>query len=215
MTKIYPDSEVELESWMARYYDTILNLATLGLYPFFIRKVVGQLNINPNDKILDFGAGTGRNALLMEKHISQEGEIIGLDIGTEMIEQFQKKTSQFDNLKIRNQRIDQPLEYRNEFDKVFISFVLHGFPNEIRQQVISNAYQALKPGGSFAILDYNEFHLDDMSLFTRIPFKIIECPYAFDFIARNWKNILREYGFRDFQENLFFFNYVRLLETQK
>jgi len=200
---------------MAKYYDTILNFASLGLYPFFIRKVVARLNINPDDKILDLGAGTGRNALLMEKYISQEGKIIGLDIGTEMIEQFQKKTSQFDNLKIRDQRIDQPLEYRNEFDKVFISFVLHGFPNEIRQQVISNAYQALKPGGSFAILDYNEFNLNDMSLFTRIPFKIIECSYAFDFIERNWKDILRKYGFRDFQENLFFFNYVRLLETQK
>jgi len=49
----------------------------------------------------------------------------------------------------------------------------------------------------------------------RFIFKKIECKYAFDFIERDWKNILKEYGFNNFDENHYFKNYVRLLKAEK
>jgi len=52
-----------------------------------------------------------------------------------------------------------------------------------------------------------------MPLPLRVPFKIIECPHAFDFIKRDWKKILKDFGFKTFQEHLFFWNYARLLEA--
>ena len=211
MDKLYPDSEVELNPWLARNYDGLLNIATLGIYPFFIRKTIAMMDIAKQDKILDLGAGTGRNALLMRKYLSEEGQITALDIGPEMIEQFKDKTRQYPNMEIRNQRIDKPLEYEQEFDKVFISFVLHGFPHQVRQRIIENAYRALKPGGTFFILDYNEFDLDSKPFIIRYPFKLLECPYAFDYIAKDWKEILSKTGFQSFNENLFLFKYVRLL----
>jgi demethylmenaquinone methyltransferase/2-methoxy-6-polyprenyl-1,4-benzoquinol methylase len=173
------------------------------------------MNLQSEDKVLDLGAGSGRNALLMRKHLSEEGEIIGLDIAPEMITQFKKKSAKFNNVKILEKRIDEPLDFQQEFDKVFISFVLHGFPHAVRKQIIQNAFQALKPGGTFYILDYNEFDLKKMPFPFRIPFKFIECPYAFDFIEKDWKNILSEIGFGDFSEFLFLHKYVRLLGTKK
>jgi len=143
------------------------------------------MGIGPADKILDLGAGTGRNACLMAGYSSSEGEIIGLDISEEMISQFEKKCRDFPNIKIINARIDQDLAYERYFDKVFISFVLHGFPQQARNQIVRNAFKALKNGGEFFILDYGEFSLRDTPLYIRLPFKLMECRYALDFIEKN------------------------------
>jgi len=50
----------------------------------------------------------------------------------------------------------------------------------------------------------------------RFIFKKIECKYAFDFIKRDWKHILKDdYGFDNFKESFYFKNYVRLLRAEK
>jgi demethylmenaquinone methyltransferase/2-methoxy-6-polyprenyl-1,4-benzoquinol methylase len=49
----------------------------------------------------------------------------------------------------------------------------------------------------------------------RFIFKKIECKYAFDYIERDWKTILKEAGFNHFEEYLYFKNYVRLLKAVK
>ncbi len=169
------------------------------------------MNIDPDDMILDFSAGTGRNALLMHKYLSGNGEILGLEISEQMIAQFRKKTESFSNINIVNQRIDQPFSLDKKYDKVFISFVFHGFPFEIQKNILSNARGALKEDGEFIMLDFNEFVTDETPLYFRIPFRIVECRYAFEYVERNWKDIMSEFGFGHFKEQLFFHNHLRLL----
>lgn len=211
----YPDSKVELHGFMARHYDCLINAGTLGTYAVMIRKAIRAMNIRPHDQIMELGAGTGRNACLMSKYLGKNGKFLGLDISQEMIAQFNKKCAKFPNIQIANERIDIDLAHENEFDKVFISFVLHGFPQEARLRIIRNAARALKPGGTFFILDYGEIPLRDMPFFVRGPFRAIECPYAFDYIERNWKMILAEQGFGNFTEKFFYRGYLRLLGAVK
>ncbi|MBL7086176.1 MAG: class I SAM-dependent methyltransferase [Candidatus Cloacimonetes bacterium] len=215
MEKKYPESKVELTPSLAKNYDIIMNIASFGLYARFIHKAIKSMGISPDDKILDFGAGTGRNALLMNKYLSDKGEILGLEISEKMIAKFNENTKGIQNLKIAKMSIDEPLHFENKFDKVFISFVLHGFPQEVREQIIRNAFNMLKEGGQFIILDFNEFILKDTPFYFRIPFKKIECKYAFDFVEKDWKNILHTYGFNRFEEIYFFQKYVRLLKAKK
>jgi len=215
MAKFYPDSKVELSDFTAKNYDKLMNILTFGRYKNFIEESIRAMDIRPDDHILDFGAGTGRNALLMHSYLSEKGEITGLEISEQMLEQFEEKIRDIPNIEVLNQRIDQPFDLDKKFDKVFISFVLHGFPHPVREQIIQNAFNALKPGGEFIILDFNEFILEDTPLYFRIPFKKIECKYAFDFIARDWKAILRTFGFKEFEEIYFFHQYVRILKAVK
>ena len=215
MAKYYPDSKVELSGFTAKFYDNIMNIASFGLYQNFIYQAIKNMAINSEDKILDFGAGTGRNALLMHKYLSEKGKIVGIEISNQMIKRFEMKTQNIPNITMSNQRIDIPIDFEAEYDKVFISFVLHGFPQDIRKNIINNAFNALKTGGEFIILDFNEFILKETPLYFRIPFKTIECKYAFDFVEREWKNILKSNGFHKFEEFFFLHKYVHLLKAIK
>jgi demethylmenaquinone methyltransferase/2-methoxy-6-polyprenyl-1,4-benzoquinol methylase len=81
--------------------------------------------------------------------------------------------------------------------------------------VIQNALKHLKKGGAFYILDYSEFDIHSMPFHHRIVFKRVECKYAFDFIKRDWKAILKEHGFDEFNEHFYLKKYVRLLQAIK
>jgi len=215
MRPYYPESKVEIRGFNARHYDRLMDVITLGRYSYIIRNAIRLMKIKPSDRILDLGAGTGRNACLMRRYFSSKGELIGLDISHEMISQFKKNCADFSNIKIINARIDQDLIYERYFDKVFISFVLHGFPQKVRNRIIRNAFKALKKGGEFFIFDYNEFSLNEIPFYLRFHFKLIECPYAFDFIERDWQKILTEEGFNLFEKHLFVNGYIRLLKGAK
>jgi len=207
-------SKVEVTGFEARYYDTLMNIITGGTYPFFIRRAVQEMKIRPNDSILLLGSGTGRNACLMNRYLSDQGRILGLDIGPEMLEQAHRRCRRFPHITFKKQRIEEPLPYQDEFDKVFISFVLHGFVQEDRLRIIANAHRSLKPGGEFIILDYAEFEPAQSPWLVRFAFKM-ECPLATDFALREWQPILREQGFDDFRIYPHYLGYVRLLAARK
>jgi len=100
---------------MALHYDAILDIVTLGRYLPFVRKVIATMGIEPKDKILDLGAGTGRNALLMAEHLSREGEVVGVDISDEMIRQFRRRCEGLPNLKVvRARNMPKRLSSREE-----------------------------------------------------------------------------------------------------
>jgi len=215
MNKLYPDSGVELSKFTASNYDKVMNIASFGKYKNFINSAIADLGISKNDKILDLGCGTGRNILLMYKYAGNNSTLVGLDISEDMEKQFEENTLNYSNISFANKRIDKLFEMEQKFDKIFISFVIHGFPHEIRKIIIKNAYNNLKPGGTFNILDFAEFDMAKMPFHHRFVFKKIECKYAFDFIERNWKSILQENGFDNFEESFYFKKYVRLLKAKK
>jgi len=214
-TKIYPDSGVELNPFTAKHYDKIMNVGSLGMYRSFIKKAIHEMEIQPDDRILDLGCGTGRNANLMRKYLNDNGHITGLDISEHMEIQFRQKFNDDKRIEFINRRIDQPLNLQKSYDKAFISFVIHGFPHEIRDAVIKNAFDHLKPGGSFFILDYGEFDMDKMPWLHHFIFEKFECKYAFDYIKRDWKEILKDYGFESFNEHFYLKKYIRLLKAVK
>jgi ubiquinone/menaquinone biosynthesis C-methylase UbiE len=215
MCPYYPESKVEISGFTAKHYDILMDIITLRRYSWLMQKSVSLMSIKPNDRIIDLGAGTGANALLMMKHLSSEGGLLALEISDEMISQFRKKCAAFSNAKIINQRMDEPLPYQDEFDKAFISFVLHGFPQDVRTIVIRNAFKALKEQGEFFILDYGEFSLEKMPFYLRSFFNIVECPYAFDFIERDWRQILTKEGFSMIEQYFFFSGFIRMLRGIK
>ncbi|MFO7934695.1 MAG: class I SAM-dependent methyltransferase [Bacteroidales bacterium] len=213
--KLYAESKIELSPLIARHYDRIMNSISFGKYDRFIRQAVKDMDIKPGEAILDMGCGSGKNAALMAEYIGKNGRITGLDVSPVMEKQFLARHQGDERMQFIRQRVDIPFSLGKMFDKVVISFVIHGFPHEVREQIIKNAQNHLKPEGKLVILDWSEFSLDDMPGHHRFIFKTVECDYAFDFIERDWKSILGNFGFEDFTENLYFRNYTRLLTGRK
>lgn len=211
------DSKVEIHGFTAKYYDTIMNIGSVGVYPWFIRNVIKRMEIQPDDAILDLGCGTGRNSCLMAKYINRSagGHIVGVDIEPLMIEQFNQRCKDFSNVTVRQERIDEPLSFENEFDKAFMSFVFHGFTDDLREKIAANIYKALKPEGEFVLLDFNEFDLNAKPFWFRYAFKAIECPLAFEFIEMDWKKKLHAWGFETYYEQTYLLDTIRLLKAKR
>ncbi|MCD6579449.1 class I SAM-dependent methyltransferase [bacterium] len=228
MEKLYPDSKVEVHGFEAKFYDFLLNLISFGIYGKFIKKAIGKMDISPSDKILDLGCGSGKNDLLMRKYLN-EGFIVGLDIGDDMIKVFKKRTKNINNIDLIKNRIDKSFNiYKNNgtytlennedkilFNKAFISFVIHGLPQESRLEVIKNAYNNLETGGKFFILDYTQRPLKENPRSFQILFKKVECKYAFDYIERDIEKDLKDIGFTDIQKKTFFKGSINLLSGLK
>ena len=140
MNKLYPESKVELSGFMAKHYDILLNLITLGKYGRHIRKVIYLMNIKPEDKIIDLGAGTGNNTCLMMKYLSEKGKIVALDISREMIEQFQKKCAKIPNrasgVRLENRNYRNYIQFFNPLDRKELCGQVGSSP--IRKYKISN-----------------------------------------------------------------------------
>jgi len=214
-SKRYPGSKVEVRGWEARYYDLLMDVASLGRYKGFIESAIRAMDIQPGDRILDLGSGSGRNACLMLRYAGDRGEIQGYDIGEEMMARFRVRCAPHPNVRVTRQPIDEELPPRAPFDKAFISFVLHGLPHPSRLKVLDNVHRALRPGGTFHILDYGELDPERRSLPIRWFFRHVECPYATDYVRRDWSQLLEQAGFTVIGERPYFWGLARLLTAQK
>lgn len=208
-------SKVEIGTRGARYYDLFLNLLSLGQYSHLIKGVVEKMGIKPGQSILDLGSGTGRNDCFMAEKVGSNGKIVGLDISDEMLSRARKHCRKYPNVTFEKLRIELPLAYNEEFDKVFISVTLHGFEDDQKLGIIHNAHQALRWGGAFYILDYAEFDIGRMWFPLRWAFTRWECQLAVEFLKLDIKGILHSQGFTDFEEEFFLKGHLRLLKMVK
>lgn len=213
--KLYKESKIELTPTIAKHYDRIMNSISFGKYNRFIVRAIHDMHISEGDAVLDMGCGTGKNAALMTDYIGDNGSVTGVDLSPVMESQFRERHKSDPRIAFSRQRIDIPFDLGKKFDKVLISFVIHGFPHEVRERILQNAYSHLKPGGKLMILDFAEFSMQEMPWHHRLVFRTVECVYAFDYIERDWKNILEKSGFTTPAEQFYFRNYARLLTATK
>jgi ubiquinone/menaquinone biosynthesis C-methylase UbiE len=201
-------TKVELTPFVAKHYDAILNIASLGIYPIFTKHAIEKAPFKNGDAVLDLGSGTGRFACLIKRK-TNISKYVGVDLSEIMIRQARQRCSKFKNFTFIQGEIQKELAFKEEFDKVFISFVLHGFTQENRIAIIQNAYTALKPGGQFIILDYAEKDVNTSPFIIKFLIRKVECPLAEDFMNRNLEHMLSDTGFSVFQKFLFLGGYVR------
>ena len=208
-------SKVEISGRWAPYYDLLMDVLFLGAYPRFMAEVTARMQVEPGDEILDLGCGTGRNARLMLDRAGPAGRIVGVDISQRMLDRARRQCERHPQMSFVKRRIEEPLPFAEEFDKVFLSFVLHGFEDEDKRRIIANARKALRHGGSLCILDYNEFDLEKVWWPLRWLFTHLECELATEFVELNLERMLAEAGFSHFVSHEFLRGYLRLFAAQE
>ena len=120
----------------------------------FYRKLVEILQFESSKNLLDFGSGTGILAKKILKRLDPSNHLTCLDVSQAFINKTKKNLRKFENVDfvlgdIRNVKF--PKTY---FDKIFITWVIHHIPNEVREETLKKITNCLNLNGSIYVIEY-------------------------------------------------------------
>lgn len=131
---------------LSKIYDTLI-------HPFEKKEKqhgLELLDAQPGETILEIGFGTGNNLVAIAKAVGKDGRVFGIDIAERMLEVTRQKLEK-EGLEKRAElkRGDAVrLPYADEqFDGIFMSFVLDLFDNPDLPKVLKECKRVLKPEG--------------------------------------------------------------------
>lgn len=166
----------------------------------FRSQLIKLLDPKENERILEFGYGTGQN-LIYALEACSSASYEGLDIDP--------KVRQIAIRKLANLGEDLPLSlyeggqfpYADKsFDKVFSSLVFHQLTGVDKQNALNEIFRVLRPGGSLLIGDWGKAK----NAFMRLSFYLVQLLDGFTTTADNVKGLLPDYimksGFMDVEE---------------
>lgn len=125
----------------------------LPFFPTTAELLLEHLNLDNRDTLLDVCTGTGAVALRAAK-ICPQGHVTGIDLSPGMLEQAQRRASEFelDNVTFLEMDIEQHDLEPDRFDAISCSFGL--FFIDDMQSALDKLVSSLKPGGKLAISSF-------------------------------------------------------------
>ena len=149
------NSEVggQMGAW-APYYDGMMRLITLGRERTLRKVTVELAQVQPGDKVLEVGCGTGTLTLAAHARAGQSGVVHGIDAAPEMIAVARRKAA----------RAGVPVNFQvgqmacipfqdDEFDVVLCSFMIFHMPDDERRKGLVEIRRVLKPSGWLWVVD--------------------------------------------------------------
>ena len=154
----------------------------------FRNRLVQQVNLQPGEKLLEFGFGTASQTILLKQQ-TPEAEIIGVDVDPKIRELAWEKVQKA-GLEIQLDLYDgQNLPYPDAmFDKVVSSLVFHQLDKEQKAGAFAEIHRVLKLGGELHIGDWGKARHVGM----RIAFLLVQLLDGFKTTNDNVKGLLPE-----------------------
>ena len=151
----------DIFSSVSKYYDSFLNLVTLGRIKSWQRDMLSLLG--KEGSLLDVGTGTAE--VLLQS--GSQGLKVGIDLSLAMLKLAKTKCKEChfiladaENLPFKN----------SSFKNLTLSLVYRHLSN--REEFLKEAHRVLKKGGNLAILDINKFWLTTVLVFLmKVPIK--------------------------------------------
>jgi demethylmenaquinone methyltransferase / 2-methoxy-6-polyprenyl-1,4-benzoquinol methylase len=141
---------------IARTYDRLNSLLSLGLDSRWRRKAVRALDLNGGSRVLDACGGTGRLAKLVRRAAGPDGFAAVYDLSRPMMEAGMRKDRAIDHGEPLPfiQADAEALPCRNEsHDAVTMAF---GLRNLVRPDAgLREAFRVLRPAGKLMILEFS------------------------------------------------------------
>ena len=117
-------------------------------------ELVKQASIQPNQRVLDLGCGTGTLVVLLKRKYPTV-QIVGLDPDPKALRRAKKKVRRAGVSVQLDEGFADELPYDDgTFDRVLSSFMLHHLEEPEREKTLREVLRVLKPGGLFHLLDF-------------------------------------------------------------
>src|SRR6059036_228001 len=108
-----------------RFYDAFANIFFFGRRRATFQALIAAAGVQPGQRVLDVGCGTGYFARLIAQAVGPEGLIVGIDPSPEMITYATRKAGRARNWQFQVGTAQSPDFPAEHFDIVVSSLVMH------------------------------------------------------------------------------------------
>ncbi len=136
-----------------RLYDVFVNLFFLGRRRATYQALIAAAGVQPGQRVLDVGCGTGYFARLLAQAVGLEGQVVGIDASPAMISYASRVTRCSSNCHFQigaAEALDLPAEH---FDAVVSSLVMHHLPDDLQGPALQEMWRVLRPGGTVLVAE--------------------------------------------------------------
>lgn len=192
------------KQWVSETFDRAAPLygkKSSSFFDYFGRRLVEQVNVTPNQCILDVATGKGAVLFPLAEAVGPLGKVVGIDISQQMLKETSKEAharniDSIELLCMDAEKLDFP---DNSFDFVFCGFGLFFFPSILT--ALSEFKRVLKAGGSLVVSTWGENSELDKWITEEIkkvgnPRGLITTPL---WSGKELRKILEEASFNDIQ----------------
>jgi demethylmenaquinone methyltransferase/2-methoxy-6-polyprenyl-1,4-benzoquinol methylase len=141
---------------VAKRYDVMNDLMSLGLHHLWKRRAIARLAIEPYHSVLDLACGTGDLSRLMAPKLNGQGKLALADINDSMLNLARERLidlgliSKIEYIQTDAECLPFP---EDSFHRVIIGF---GLRNVTRtEKALAEIFRVLKPGGRLVILEFS------------------------------------------------------------
>jgi tRNA (cmo5U34)-methyltransferase len=133
-------------------YDSFVNGTVIGYEDILgLITELAKLTVkNKAPKVLDLGIGNGNNSMGIFQAFPK-ARLIGYDLSPKMIDKTRERFSSFDYTGVCDDVLK--VNFKDEFDLVVSSIVLHHLSDRDKQEVYKKIFKALKKDGVFILGD--------------------------------------------------------------
>lgn len=164
-------------SSVARNYDVMNDLMSLGLHRLWKRHFIATAKLRPGQRVLDLAGGSGDISRLAAKAVGSTGFVVLSDINAEMLSCGRDRLlDEGWGPQVQCAQIDaQALPFPDRsFDLVTIAFGLRNVTDKAR--ALAEMHRVLKIGGRAMVLEFSEVQIDAL--------KPIYDAYSFQILPR-------------------------------
>ncbi|MBW2391287.1 MAG: methyltransferase domain-containing protein [Deltaproteobacteria bacterium] len=147
-------NEVSGPKWV-RLDETINKLiAPLG------SQALGRAAAQPGERVLDIGCGGGRTTLDLASSVGSQGEVVGLDISTPLLDAAEARRARLNVSNVEFINADAQIHKFSgaSFDLIFSRFGVMFFAEP--EEAFRNLHAALRPGGRVAFACWQKMELN-------------------------------------------------------
>lgn len=173
-----------------RMYDFTVELFFLGRRRSSYQALVVAADIQPGQRVLDVGCGTGYFARAIAAAVGRAGLVLGVDPSPSMIDFARRKAASVPNGQFQVGAAEALPFPSDHFDVVVSSLVLHHLPEDGRLRALQEMRRVLRPGGKLLVAEARNPQHGILGLLART--------YGYDRMAEAVKSLDSLAGAADF-----------------